>query len=306
MSIYAEVIADSVNPDGGRITSMLLTYPRWIHSQLMTHRAFSRNSSSSRAVPTTKLLRKVLENPAEPLHWGKNQKGMQAQQELEGWPLFFAKTVWRLSRNANLLAAWTLNKLGAHKQIVNRRLEPDAHVTTLVTATEWGNFFNLRNHGDAQHEIHALARSMWVQYALSKPKPLVWGEWHAPFLDKHLDFMSDMTPRKRLAISVARCARLSYETHYNVISFDEDYRLAASLRKDGHMSPFEHQALADPDPQQFCERYIKTGLSVSVDHRYCRMLRRHNSNFKGGWVQLRKLLPNENRAVYSPFQDINK
>lgn len=76
------VLKDSVAPCGKRLTTWELTYPRFVHAELMTHRLFSRNSASSRAIPTEKLIERVEKDPAMPIFWGKNQKGMQAEVEM--------------------------------------------------------------------------------------------------------------------------------------------------------------------------------------------------------------------------------
>ena len=67
--IEAKIIADSINPQGDRIITYLLTYPHFIHSELMTHRMFSRNSASSRAIPLKKMIKMVEEG------WCNNFKG---------------------------------------------------------------------------------------------------------------------------------------------------------------------------------------------------------------------------------------
>ena len=77
-----KVIADSISESGKRITTFQLKYPRFIHSEVMTHRVFSRNASSSRAIPVKKMIEQVRNNPAMPIHWGANQSGMQAKNEL--------------------------------------------------------------------------------------------------------------------------------------------------------------------------------------------------------------------------------
>lgn len=80
--ISAKVVTDSLSPSGVRLTTLELNYHRFIHSEMMTHRMFSRNASSSRAIPIEKMLQQVRDNPATPIHWGKNQPGMQAREEL--------------------------------------------------------------------------------------------------------------------------------------------------------------------------------------------------------------------------------
>ena len=52
MAYHAEVLIDSVNPAGQRLTTFVLRFPRFVLSEFNTHRMFSRNASSSRAIPT--------------------------------------------------------------------------------------------------------------------------------------------------------------------------------------------------------------------------------------------------------------
>jgi hypothetical protein len=141
--------------------------------------------------------------------------------------------------------------LGAHKQIVNRLLEPFAHINVVVTATEWDNFFKLRRHPDAQPEIHELANQMWHQMRLSIPVErehhLPYTTWEDPdcLVDAEGGPWGKPTFRSWELISAARCARVSYRTHDGKWSTpEEDIPLALDLRADGHLSPFEHQATA--------------------------------------------------------------
>lgn len=143
--IKAEIVGDSLSPQGHRITSFLLTYPRIIHSELMTHRMFSRNSASSRAIPFKRMVESVMENPFVPLAWQKSHKGMQGTEYFsEPENINYAVSTWLDARDAAVKQAEYLNELGATKQLCNRLLEPFMWHTTLVTATEFENFFNLR------------------------------------------------------------------------------------------------------------------------------------------------------------------
>lgn len=160
------------------LSTLLLRYPRWIHAEFMTHRVFSRNAASSRAIPIKKLIQDVMENPAIPLFWGKNQKGMQANEECHALVEFGEEWVdtgigllpdtkrlareeaWLLARNQAVNAAEAFMNAGYHKQIVNRLLEPFAHITVLVSATEWENFLELRDHKDAEPHIRMLAQEI--------------------------------------------------------------------------------------------------------------------------------------------------
>lgn len=254
-----KILKDSVGPSGKRITTWELTYPRFVHAELMTHRLFSRNSASSRAIPNKKLRQKVKEAPLTPVFWGKNQAGMGAEEELTGWRLKVARTIWSFAKQVDLFLSWLLAWVGLHKQIANRRVEADMFITIILTATEYDNWFKLRDHKAAQPEIAKLARMMKVLYDSNQPDVLREGEWHIPLISKEEideifqawdnDCWEDMNFIDVLKmIATGRCARVSYLTHDGKRDWDEDVRLCHKLRTSGHWSPFEHvaQALAKP------------------------------------------------------------
>lgn len=244
----AKVIAASVNLEGKRIATIQCTYPRFIHSEIMTHRVFSRNAMSSRAVPVKKVLAQVWSNPAEPVHWGANNPGMQSKSELTGWKLALAKGLWRGAAKVAVAFAWSLGKLGGHKQFVNRLLEPWQWMHTIITATEWDNFFELRCHPDAQPEFQKLAYMM--QQALNEAlyTEMRDGQWHLPYLSlQEILQIADKELPVHLAVklSAARCARVSYLTHDGKQPSQEaDLKLFDQLAgsRPLHASPLEHQA----------------------------------------------------------------
>ena len=158
MPINVKMVAHSVDPDGREICSLQLQYPRFIHSEFMTHRAFSRSASSSRAIPITKLIQDAIDNHAYPVHFGAHQKGMQAEKEVANTKE--AMRLWLLARDDAVRNARIMNDMGLHKQVVNRILEPFTHINVIVTSTQWDNFFELRAHKDAQPEIQSLAVEM--------------------------------------------------------------------------------------------------------------------------------------------------
>lgn len=246
MSNYGvAIIADSIAPNGKRLITWELTYPRFIHAELMTHRVFSRNAASSRAIPNKKLRSKIAKNPVVPLSFGANQKGMQAGVELSGWRRKLAEKIWSIARWPNLFFSWILGSLlGVHKQTANRLVESHMAITVLVTATEFDNWFRLRTNENAQPEIRWVAEQMQVLYREHKPKQLAMGDWHLPFIGDD-DVMYSEDEKKR--ISVARCARVSYLTHDGRRNYQEDVRLADALAKNGHWSPYEHVAQAQPE-----------------------------------------------------------
>lgn len=247
--ITATVIADSISTFGKRITTLQLKYPRFIHSEWMTHRAFSRNSASSRAIPVAKMIAQVQNDPAMPIYWGLNQPGMQASKEHENPAA--VKAAWHYAAQVACSQALTLNDLGLHKQIVNRVLEPFQWMHTIVTATEWDNFFELRCHPDAQPEFQALACAIRTAMGESVPvertcERMGWnGAWHLPYvLDDERASIATSTLTK---LSAARCARVSYLKHDGTTpNVEEDLTLFERLvgGKPLHASPIEHQAWA--------------------------------------------------------------
>lgn len=264
----AKVIKSSIGVNGGPIlTTLQLRYPRFIHAEFLTHRVFSRNASSSRAIPVKKMLAQVWNDPAGPIHWGKNQAGMQARETLAGWRLKVAKSLWNLAGKAMCAAVWGLDKIGLHKQVANRLLEPWQFISVIVTATEWDNFFALRDHPDAQPEIKALAVAMKMAMNECVPQTLAHGQWHLPYVasSEECDFDTDT----QLKISAARCARVSYLTHEGrTPSVKADKELHDKLVGGDpiHASPIEHQA-----------KYVG------------KVVPKHLRSNLQGWVQYRKV-----------------
>lgn len=250
MTISAKIVCDSIY-DGHRISTLELRYPRFIHAEVMTHRVFSRNASSSRAIPVSRLIQDVLDDTAMPIHWGKNQKGMQARQEHDA-PVdgVDRQTAWLQARDNAIDMARAFERAGYHKQIVNRLIEPFSHINTVLTGTDFEDFFKQRRHPDAQPEIKQLADLMFEQLEISVPTErdhhLPYTTWEDPneivLIDPPGAVLSSLQ-----AISAARCARVSYKTHDGRWSEpDEDIALARSLISAPHPSPFEHQAFAAP------------------------------------------------------------
>lgn len=244
--IEVKTLADSVGPSGKRITTQLWTYPRFIHSEIMTHRMLSRNSSSSRAIPTRALIQRVIDDPVIPMYIGKNQKGMQAGEDLSEAQRSAAIDAWLQARNNAVKSAHDLLDLGVHKQVVNRLIEPWMWITVVVTATEWNNFFALRDHEAAEPHFQDLARKVRAAQEASMPRPLAVGEWHLPFIDFDDEIDLSLSKEYLIKISVGRCARVSYLTHEGKRDPKEDIALHDRLivQKPAHASPSEHQACA--------------------------------------------------------------
>lgn len=241
----ANIVADSIYGTK-RIVTIEAQYPRFIHGEVMTHRVFSRNAMSSRAIPVAKMIEQVRSNPAMPIHWGANQAGMQAHAELAD--ATEAIQSWKRAARQAADIAEHLAAIGLHKQVANRILEPFQWMRTLITSTEWDNFFELRCHPDAQPEFQHLAHMMRAAIESSTPVARLPVEgapdsWHLPYVrdaERRL-FRTDVL----LKLSTARCARVSYLTHDGA-NPDVDQDLALYERLVGstpiHASPCEHQA----------------------------------------------------------------
>lgn len=285
MAYEAKIVLDSVGPNGARLTTFELEYPRIVHAELMTHRVFSRNSASSRAIPTEKLLARIENDPMLPVWWGKNQSGMQAKEELTGYALEGAKRLWLETVMDGVLAARALGNAGLHKQIANRAAELGMFITVVVTATEYDNFFALRDHGDAQPELACVAAKAHRLWQDSKPRKLVAGQWHLPYVTGFDgdDVIAEYGETVACRVSVGRCAAVSY-LNQDKRDPQADIARAEKNLAAGHMSPFEHvaQALTDED-------WKVHSLEVMTEW----IMRRVPVGNLWGWRQYRKTLPNE-------------
>lgn len=325
MAYEAKVIKDSTSPDGARLTTIEATYPRFVHAEMMTHRVFSRNTASSRAIPVEKQLAKVLDDPVLPVYWGANRAGMQASEELTGYEQDRAADLWLEGRDMAVLSVAALvggikalkderlqdmiidlssdYKFGIadrqlatplHKQIANRLLEPYLWHTAIITATEWDNFYGLRLHPDAQPEIQRAAQYMYGAYATSKPEEVGYGEYHLPYLHEE---DADLSLSERIEACIGRCARVSYLTQDGKRDPSKDIELFERLVSGGHMSPLEHIARPFSESEVASREYYRdlirtdsaiedTELDLLIEASY------FAGNFRG-WHQYRKDIPNE-------------
>lgn len=325
MTFAAKILADSMSPDHVRLTTFEITFPRIVLAEFNTHRVFSRNSASSRAIPVEKMIRMVQENPYVPSSWGKNQKGMQAGEDLSEDVALACNDDWLRARDNAVASAKSLLISGVHKQLTNRLLEPFMWHTVIVTATEWSNFFHLRNNPMAHPDIQRIAEMMQDLYEISVPAPIHHSGWHLPLVtrEEHTEAFSqcvregvlwdvvdvrlyEKSVERLIKISVGRCARVSYLTHDGKRDPDADIKLHDELLKNGHMSPFEHVARpADTQDSIRCmskitDTVIHGGkaklkgdvhieldatLTVPSEHQWHGNLR--------GWLQYRKAIPHE-------------
>ena len=231
-----------------------LVYPRFIHSEMMTHKDFSRSAASSRAIPVARMLSQVWNNPAMPIHWGVNQKGMQASDCFTGFTRNFLRNLWQLCGRTVCVFVWVAMKVGLHKQVANRMLEPWQLMHVTLTTCKLANFYNLRIHADAQPEIRQLATLMRLAHHGSEPKILRAGEWHLPWItDEDIADVGGMagTDKEQTELlkkmSAARCARSSYANFDGKRSIDGDLATYSKLvdSEPVHASPCEHQATPD-------------------------------------------------------------
>jgi len=202
---------------------------------------FARNAASSRAIPVKKMIRDVLENPFIPSHWGKNQSGMQAKAVLSPFKAAVCRFLWMKSRYVAVAIVWLMVKIGLHKQIANRLLEPWMWITVIATgnAKAYRNFFRLRCHEDAEPHIQAIAYLLQSVYQSSEPVVPANG-WHLPLIG----FAGDeaISEQDLPKVSTARCARVSYLTHAGIRDVSADIALHDRLSASNHWSPFEHVA----------------------------------------------------------------
>jgi thymidylate synthase ThyX len=311
VGISAHVVADSIH-DGSRLTTFEATFPRLILSEVNTHGRLSKNSASSRAVPSWKRLVDLVLHPFVPIEFGKNRAGMQATELASPEDTEAARTNWLVGRDVTAIQVFMLAggesqilkdakgdpraeevcsqvkllmkqypdvvarlislSAGVHKQLVNRVLEPYAWHTVIITGTHWRNFYGLRASDKAQPEFDQLAISMARAHRESVPRRLEASEWHLPFVLE--EDRTEITDNKLLArIASARCARVSYLTHDGKRNTDADFKMVDGLQSHGHVSPFAHPAMAYDPTQVYAPGY--------------------NGNFSPKWVQYRKTLENE-------------
>ena len=284
MTMFADVVLASSTALAPPLYTLHLRYPRIIHSELMTHRVFSRNARSSRAVPVKTMLEEVRTNPFVPWHWLKNQPGMQGSVPLTDDERREAEALW-LAPLPGVI--WSVEQmmnpegLSVHKQNPNRLLEPWMFIDTLVTATNWSNFLWLRDHSDAEPHFRDLAQMVKEAIDGAEVQELKPGEWHLPYVtdEDRWSLNDEQLPK----ISAARSARISYMPFDGGSATDYDRELTRYdlLVGDGtqpvHASPLEHQATPDG---RLIHDQIKAPLSGNLDT---------------GWIQFRKTVRGECR-----------
>ncbi len=313
MAYQCRVERDSISPEGRRLTSFVIQFPRVVLAETVTHRLssdtwgeceaswcertttpdVSKNSASSRAIPFARMLERVNEDPYIPA-WTLNQKGMQGKHLTDDGAVKEADKAWLLARDKMVESAQALHDLGIHKQDCNRLLESWAWVTQIVTSSCWDNFFALRCHEAAHPAFRKIARMMYLARKQSRPRNLIHGQWHLPFLppEEEVGFFWpwDLSCKHKtlpdiIKYSAARCAWISYENHDKegtpeamLRTFD---RLLAGVPV--HASPVEHQATPISPTDEVCWPGARSNLA--------------------GWLQARKLLAYEQILEYAPSEE---
>lgn len=314
MAYNARVLCDSKSPDGVRLTTLEVTFPRIVLSEFNTHRVFSRNSASSRAIPVEKRIAAVEADPFVPESFGKNQRGMQSSVDLAISEANLAKGIWMVACRDAVSHARALANLGVHKQLANRLIEPYCWQTVIVSATEWDNWISLRCNPDAQPEIRDVAEMMRDVMAASTPQALDYGEWHLPLVgidDDDEDIcmawdicrenygdregLQEEVVKLLCKVSIGRCARVSYLTHDGKRDLQADVDLCERLMKSGHLSPMEH--IARPMTQEDAQQIVIGQLSdYKTDNINTDIKNMFNGNYRG-WVQFRKTIPHEHNIL---------
>lgn len=296
MQISAKIIADSVNWTRTRITTFELVYPRFILAEVNTHRSDSKNSSSSRAIPVQTMLKQIQENPAMPVHWGKNQSGMQAKEELDILTIEGVKADWIAAMKSAVFYSESMNLKGLHKQLANRPTETWQWMKTVYTTTSPANLLYLRDHADAQPEFHVLASAMKKALIESEPVHLVGGMWHMPYVGSEViypdvqvffdEFGDEISTEQALKVSASCCAQVSYRKNDPSMEKAEVIYDRLINSKPCHASPVEHQAkVLSWKSERFNPSTWEEGIThVRKDGTLC------SGNFQN-WIQHRQLIP---------------
>lgn len=254
--IDVKVIAKSLNLKGEAVTTFEVDYPRYIHSEIMTHRVFGRNAQSSRAVPVAKTL-EANTNWVRPILWGKNKAGMAHKEVLAGSDLATAENLWDLHAQNAFAVSQALSEVGLHKAWSNRITEPFSRIKVVITATEWDNFFWLRDDEEsAQPEIVELAQRMKEEYESFAATQLDTGHWHLPYVNQGFDskgkqyftdeFDKILKVQDAVKISASCCGQVSYRKldQSKAKAIDIYEKLFSGSKP--HLSPCDHIAKVGP------------------------------------------------------------
>lgn len=304
-NITAKVICDSISEQGVRLTTFEIEYPRIVMSEFNTMRAISKNSSSSRAIPVSKMLEHTQTVNLKPVYFGSKKAGMQAGKELVGGDLINAKLFWESALFDAVTWATELDELGVAKEVTNRLVEPFQLVKVVCTATDWDNFFNLRLHPDADPNICMLAYKMYKAMEESKPYELKEGEYHLPYVNVGWNGKGEMCYfdedfnsvelEQAIKLSAASCASVSYRTEGMTLEKADkifDMLIKAEVV---HSSPLEHCATpVKPKYNELGYVRVNCGEPQSWEEGITHMNKQGQlcSGNLRGFIQYRHLLPN--------------
>lgn len=255
MGVSAKVVADSKYRDT-RLITLEIELHRFILPEANTHKALSRNYQSSRAIPILRQLEQIANDPAMPVYYGKDQAGMIAGEELEGRDLELAKMIILGMRDACLNGVKQLHKLGLHKQVSNRYVEPWMWTKGVITASyeHFEAMFKLRRHFAAQPEIKALFDVIYEAIFNSIPVALKAGEWHLPYVEasacQDMDCV-ELSLENKIKVSASCVAQVSYRKLDDSLEKAKKVYDMLNLPVEGvypddppHFSPTEHIAKA--------------------------------------------------------------
>lgn len=310
--ISATVLLDSVTPEGVRLLTFENEKPRIILAEENTHRALSKNSASSRAIPFAKMAEQL---KGRPVRFGQANPGMQDKGEdfdalINGYT---AEEWWHLAMLSAKNFSEAFYDAGYHKQVYNRLTEPFQMMKTVMSGTEWNNYFWLRDDNAADPTIAEVAQCMRVARESSTPMMLYPGEWHLPYVERWRDGSGilhygiehdnggtvELTLEQAIKVSAARCAAVSFRNvDYGLEKSEQVHaRLVGDERK--HSSAMEHQAT----PMKKADLWNGEAVNVpqfpdtwedGISH-----LSKDRSLWSGnfrGWIQYRKTIPGENMA----------
>ena len=304
-NITAKVVCDSISEQGVRLTTFEIEYPRIVMSEFNTMRAISKNSSSSRAIPVSKMLEHTKNINLKPIYFGSKKSGMQAGDELVGEDLQYAKSTWESALHSMVHSAKILDECGVAKEVTNRLVEPFQLVKVVCTATDWDNFFNLRLHPDADPNICMLAYKMYEAMEESEPYLLKDGQWHLPYVNVGWNGKGEMCYadedfnsvelEQAIKLSAASCASVSYRTEGMTLEKADkifDMLIKAEVV---HSSPLEHCATpVKPKFNELGKVRVNCSEPQSWEDGVTHMNKQGElcSGNLRGWVQYRHLLPN--------------
>jgi hypothetical protein len=313
VGIKATILCDSISEARIRFTTMEIEYPRIILSELNTHRMLPKNSASSRAIPFEKMQKQLT---GMPVRFGAANPGMRDGGDHDAYVYndTYGSTpvvAWHEAKLEAIKVSRSFYEAGYSKQIFNRLTEPWQMMKTVISGTEWANFFWLRNHNAADPSLEELARCMKAAMATSTPQFLKAGEWHLPYVDSfnpslgykgqtfHLGDGVPISLDDAIKVSCARCAAVSYRNEdYSLAKCIEVYdKLVGSDRK--HASAFEHQA--NPCQKRVLHKLLSGCVNIpsypSTWEKGISHMDRNEQLWSGplkGWIQYRKLIDGEN------------